>query len=422
MEHSCLFRISDFVLRIFRFLLCFFIFDPYNAAMNFVGTASSKIPIPEQAARTAARQALEKAGITRADTVLFFLTSDYKKHYEKIAAEIKTVTGAKNIVGASAGGVLTDQEEIEKQAGLCVMAMNTPDIDTHSFLIPNLQESSFRAGEKTAQHLRETQTSANLMLLFPDPFSFKSTHFFEGFEQNYEYVPMTGAAAGENGKEEKTYQFENGKVFFDAVAGVSFGGNFRSEIGITRSCQPFGEALKVTRAEGNMIYEIEGRPAYDILLESLSAIEFENPDQLFQRVFLGMPTRSFQTDFNQNFLIRNIMGINTKKGMLSTVSPVEEGEFLTFTVRDPKLARADLQRMLSDMKGRFDDQPPGFGFYFNCCARGQQLYSEPNHDINLIRETFPQVPIIGFSGYGELAPLDHVNHLHQHCGVLTLIS
>lgn len=390
--------------------------------MIFAGTATSKIPIPEQAARTAARQAMEKAGLTQAETVLFFLTSDYKKNYAKIAAEIKTVTGAKNIVGSSAGGVLTEQEEVEKQAGLSVMVLNTPDIDMRSFLIPDLQESSFRAGEKTAHYLRETQAQADLMLLFPDPFSFQSSNFFEGFEQNYGYVPMIGAAAAEDGKEDKTYQFQNGNVAFDSVAGLAFGGNFRFDTGITRSCQPFGEALKVTRAEGGMIFEIEGRPAYDVLLESLSTIEFENPDQLFQRVFLGMPTRSFQTNFNQDFLIRNIMGINTKKGMLSTVSPVEEGEFLTFTVRDPRLARADMQRMLDDMKGRIGNDAPGFGFYFNCCARGQGLYGEPNHDINLIRDAFPNVPIIGFSGYGELAPLDHVNHLHQHCGVLTLIS
>lgn len=390
--------------------------------MIFVGTAISKIPIPEQAARTAARQALEKAGVTSAQTVLFFLTSHYKKYYGIISAEIQAVTRAENIVGASAGGVLTEREEIENQAGLCVMVINTADIEVKSFLVPNLQESSFRAGEKMARHLKETHTSSNLALLFPDPFSFQSTHFFEGFEQNYGYVPMTGAAAAEDGKEEKTYQMQNGNVFFDSVAGLSLGGNFRAETGIAHSCLPFGEALRVTRAEGNMIYEIEGRPAYDILLESLSTIEFDNPDQLFQRVFLGMPTRSFQTDFNQNFLIRNIMGINTKKGMLSTVSPVEVGEFLTFTVRDPRLARTDLQRMLTDMKGRFENESPSFGFYFNCCARGQTLYGEPNHDINLIREAFPHVPIIGFAGYGELAPLDHVNHLHQHCGVLTLIS
>lgn len=390
--------------------------------MIFVGTAISKIPIPEQAARTAARQALEKAGVTSAQTVLFFLTSHYKKFYGVIASEIQTITRAQHIVGASAGGVLTESEEIENRAGLCVMVINTTDFESRSFLIQDLQESSFRAGEKAARVLKETHTSSSLMLLFPDPFSFQSTHFFEGFEQNYGYVPMAGAAAAEDGKEEKTYQIENGKICFDSAAGLSFGGSLRAEIGIARSCLPFGEALRVTRAEGNMIYEIEGRPAYDMLLESLSAIEFDNPDQLFQRVFLGMPTRSFQTDFNQNFLIRNIMGINTKKGMLSTVSPVEEGEFLTFTVRDPRLARTDLQRMLADMKGRFENDPPSFGFYFNCCARGQTLYGEPNHDINLIREAFPHIPIIGFSGYGELAPLDHVNHLHQHCGVLTLIS
>ena len=114
------------------------------------------------------------------------------------------------------------------------------------------------------------------------------------------------------------------------------------------------------------------------------------------------------------------MGINTKKGMLSTVSPVEEGEFLTFTVRDPRLARADLQRMLADMKKRFEGETPGFGFYFNCCARGESLYGQKNVDLELIRKAFPHIPILGFFSYGEIAPLDYVNHLHHYSGVLTL--
>lgn len=393
-----------------------------NCFMISAGSALSKIPIADQAARCAARQALENAGLNQAHTALFFATSDYKKNYARISSEIKKITGASQIIGTSASGILTEQEEVERQPALCVMLLGGTALDVQGFLTSDLQESNFRAGENTARFLKESGIAAKLMLLFPDPFSFQSGAFFQGVEQNYGYIPILGAASAEDGKEEKTYQIENDRVFCDSAAGLALGGNFRFETGITRSCQPFGEALRVTRAEGSMIYEIEGRPAYDVLLESLSKIEFDHPDQLFQRVFLGMPTRSFQTEFHHNFLIRNIMGVNTKKGLLSTVSPVEEGEFLTFTVRDPHLAHTDLERMLQDLQAQLGEEKPAFGFYFNCCARGQLLYGEPSHDIQVIRQAFPGVPIAGFSGYGEMAPLDHTNLLHQHCGVLTLIS
>jgi len=177
------------------------------------------------------------------------------------------------------------------------------------------------------------------------------------------------------------------------------------------------------RDHGNIIYEIDGRPAYDMLLESLTEIEFENPHQIFQRIFLGLPTRDFQTDFTRsNYLIRNITGVNAKKGVLTCVTPVEVGDFMTFTVRDAERARHDLLVTLKDLKERFGSTKPAFGFYFNCCARGEALYGRLNEDTKFIRQFFPDVPILGIFAYGELSPVDHVNHLHHYSGALTLVS
>lgn len=392
-------------------------------SMEAAATAYSKIPIAEKAAESASQSLLKKLNGRRPGTVLVFATSEHRKNYEKIMKKVNEITGSTKIFGSSAAGVLTEEIEIERQAGIALMALpESSSAEITPFIVPNLQENNFRAGEKLGSMIRQNMGKTEMILLFPDPFSFQSHLFFEGFENAYGYVPMAGAAASEDGAEEKTYQFGDGRAMFDSVAGLAFSGNLQCEIGLTRSCQPFGEPLRVTRSEGNMIYEIDGRPAYDMLLESISHIEFENPNQLFQRVFLGIPTRSFQTDFSSNYLIRNILGVNAKKGMLSCVSPVEEGEFVTFTVRDPNLARQDLRNMLDDMRTRFMDKKPVCGFYFNCCARGELLYGEPNHDIQMIRNEFPGVPIAGFFGYGELAPLDHVNHMHQHTGVLALIS
>lgn len=385
------------------------------------GTGFSKNRNAEKAAESASRAALEKSGASKADTVLFFASSFYKKHYEAVAKKIRDVTGAKTVVGASSHGVLTEEQEIERHPAVAVMALAADEIHTRSFLIENLQENNFLAGEKAGTILQAGGLSPQMTLLFPDPFSFQSPFFFDGFESAAGYAPLLGGCAGEEGSDGKTYQIENGRAAFDAVAGLAFSGRFRTETGLTRSCQPFGEPLKITRAEGNMIYEMDGRPAYDILLESISHFPFQNSDQVLERVFLGTPLRSFQTEFSNHYLIRNIMGVNVKKGMLACVAPVEEGEFVTFAMRDPVLARQDMRTMLEDLKGRVEPSKPAFGFYFNCGARGEALYNAPNADIAIIRESFPGIPILGFFAYGEIAPVDHVNHLHYHSGVLTLV-
>lgn len=384
------------------------------------GTGFSKHRTAEKAAESACRLALDKSGASKSDAVIFFASSFYKKHYELITKKIKDMTGAQTVIGASSHGVLTEEQEIERHPAIAVMTLSSDEIHTSSFLIENLQENNFHAGEKAGVFFQASGFSPKTLLLFPDPFSFQSHSFFDGFESTAGYVPLLGGAAGEDGGEGKTYQIENGRTAFDAVTGLALTGNFRVETGLTRSCQPFGDSFRITRAEGNMIYEMDGRPAYDILLESISHFPFENSDQVLERVFLGTPLRSFQTDFSGNFLIRNIMGVNAKKGMLACMAPVEEGEFVTFAMRDPDHARSDMKNMLDDLKNRVEPAAPAFGFYFNCGARGEALYSSPNADMAMIRQAFPNIPILGFFAYGEIAPVDHVNHLHYHSGVLTL--
>jgi len=234
---------------------------------------------------------------------------------------------------------------------------------------------------------------------------------------------MVGALSSEDGQEEKTYQLHNGRAAYDSISALTMSGAMRFEVGITRSCRPFGEPIRITRAEGNIIYEMDGRPAYDILLESMSEIDFKNPDQILQRVFLGLPLKSFQTDFSEShYLIRNIMGVNAKKGLLTCITPVEEGDFVTFAVRDASLARQDFIATLKDLKQRMQPSQASFGLYFNCCARGQALYGKPDEDIKLIHHYFPGMPLAGFFAYGEIAPVDHINILHHHTGVLMLVA
>jgi small ligand-binding sensory domain FIST len=211
------------------------------------------------------------------------------------------------------------------------------------------------------------------------------------------------------------------RASFDSGSGVAFGKNLEFEIGLTQSCQPLGEPLQVSRSQGNMIFEIDGRPAYDIFLELITQLHFEDTREVFHRLFLGLPLTSFQTEFNRSrYLVRNIMGVNARKGMVACASEVEQGDYVTFALRDPLRAKEDLVLMLEDLKGRADGRTPAFGLYFDCCARGTSLYGTPGEDTTLIREYFPNLPLAGFFTFGEIAPVEYVNHLHHYSGVLSL--
>ena len=65
---------------------------------------------------------------------------------------------------------------------------------------------------------------------------------------------------------------------------------------------------------------------------------------------------------------------------------------------------------------------PDFALLFPCMGRGPHFYGNRDRDLDLLRASFPDLPIIGFYGNGEIGPLDDSNHLYQYSTVLGLFS
>ena len=385
------------------------------------GSGLSENQSLEKAALEATAQALERTGAAKPDALIVFMVPGEMSRWAGTLRKIKSLAGTKAVVGNSAFGVLTESAEIEQRPGVAVLALAGVKDAALPFLTPNLQENNFKAAASLADSLKASLDRPTLSLIFPDAFSFQNGPFFDGFESEHVFVPLVGGCASEPGGEEKTYQWLGDRFTFDAVSGMGFGGNLEFEIGITQSCQPLGEPLQITRSQGNMIFEIEGRPAYNIFLELITQLHFEDTREVFRRLFLGLPLSSFQTEFSRaRYLVRNIMGVNARKGVLACASQVEEGDYVTFALRDPSRAKQDLIMMLEDLRQKSEDRRPVFGLYFNCCARGTALYGTPGEDMALIREYFPGLPVAGFFSFGEIAPMDETNHLHHYSGVLAV--
>jgi small ligand-binding sensory domain FIST len=387
------------------------------------GAGQSSLATTEEAAEEAAAAAMTQAGISRADAVVVFFTADHAASSRTLLSTLTRVTGSDRILGSSAAGVLTGAGEIEGQHGIAVLVFSSEEIQAHPFLFQPLRERDEEVGGKIAQTLASAPDRASLLTLFPDTYNGQPQQLLSSLAERTGFVPVVGAGSSEVGTAQATYQVCGDNCASNSVAGLQLSGSFQALVDITQGCQPITEPLVITKAEKNLILEINERPALEAFAKLLKGPLAEDLRRALMFIFVGLPVEPDRRTVGPGeYLVRNIIGLDPAKGIVGIAAEVHEGQSMIFTLRDGQRAREDLNQMLQRQAQKLKARRPAFGFYFNCCARGSSLYGMPGIDTAYIGQILGDFPLIGMFGGYELAPLGRKNHLFAYTGVLALIT
>jgi small ligand-binding sensory domain FIST len=371
----------------------------------------------------AAGQALRRAGIPRADLAGVFFTADHASQARELTGSLSRAVGTDCVFGSSAVGVLTGEGEIEGGSGIAVLVIAGEEIIGRPFIFEPLKNNEANLGASFGDFLARSGEPSSLMILLPDPYNGHPQRLLQAMAAKAGFYPVVGAGSAENGAAGATFQLCGDKVTTNAVAGAYLSGSFETHVDITQGCQPVSQPMEITRAEGNLIYEINHRPAIEAFARLLKGPLAEDIRRALMVLFLGLPAdRQENSVAPGKYLVRNIVGLDPQKGILGVAEEVEEGEAMVFTMRDGQRAREDLNQMLARQNERLVGRKPAFGLYFNCCARGGSLYGIPGIDSAYIRQALGDIPLIGMFGGYELAPLGGANHLFAYTGVLALVT
>jgi small ligand-binding sensory domain FIST len=326
-------------------------------------------------------------------------------------------------MGASGAGVLTGDGEIEGGSGIAVLVWSAPEIVARPFIFEPLKSNEENLGTTFGDFLAKTQDQSSLMILLPDTYNGNPQPLLDAMAAKAGFHPVVGAGSSENGAVGATFQLCGNKVTSNSLAGAYISGEFKVHVDITQGCQPITEPMVITKAERNLIHEIDGRPALEVFARLLKGPLAEDLRRALMVLFVGLPAdRQENSVAPGKYLVRNIIGLDPEKGIVGVAESVSEGEALIFTMRDGQRAREDLNQMLRRQAEKLQGRKPGFGMYFNCCARGGSLYGIPGIDSAYIRQALGDFPLIGMFGGYELAPLGRANHLFAYTGVLALIA
>lgn len=379
-----------------------------------------------EAGKEAALKALEQGKIERPDFVFVFATVGYNQ--QLLIESIREATSRAPLSGCSGEGIITQGMEAETNFAVCVMAVASDELRFANVCAKELAAGYDTAGERLAGQVRPLLARDTIAcFLFVDGLNFDFDPFREAFEKalaSERPLPFFGGLAADNWATRKTYQYHDDEVFSEGISCVIVSGKGEVAWGVNHGCVPVGTRRIVTRATGNIIYEIDGVPALEALKEYMEVGSGEQWNKITLNLCLGFKAPEHLKQDYGEFVIRYVIDKDDDEGWVTIQSDVSEGTSLWIMRRDKELMREGLQVITRQIHEKLGAQTPKLLMQFECMGRGKVVYRE-QEKMELLRTLQQDVgidlPWIGFYSYGEIGPVSGYNCIHNFTSVLVAI-
>ncbi len=241
-------------------------------------------------------------------------------------------------------------------------------------------------------------------------------------------------------------------VLEGGLSGVAFAADVTLASRVTQGCQPIGPTSEITAAEGQVVLQLDGEHALDVLLADLGLADLEPRAALpkLRATLVGLsdarradrPAR--RGAFGPDVRVRHLIGLDPARRGVAVAERIEVGQRLAFCTRHVDAARRDLTRICAEVLDEFEPadalsplaphvappalqplpgEPAGGGMaaplagavYVSCAGRGGPHFGAPSAELAIVRRMLGDVPLVGFFAAGEIGH----RHLYGYTGVLT---
>lgn len=367
------------------------------------GVGLSRHAEPIRAMIEAARIAGAAVPADQRELAIVLATGAPARGPAELMAAAAELTGADQIFGASAAGVGVGGQETEED-GVAVALLG--GVRSHVAAAVELGFDSDAAASAALRDL-DLEPSGTVLTWF-DAMTVAPSGMIDALRRQVPAeLPLFGVGAVDRGG---APWLSLGEVpVRDAFAALWLRG------ATARWAQaPMGRALTgpltVTRGMGGVIGALDGRRAYEVLVEAVKAPMMADLDRLGRTVLV-----SLSSDDGVE-LIRPLLGVDPYAGALAIGgAPVQPGQAIRFVLRSPEQARENLQAAIRELQEQLD-QPPALLLVARAAGRGQELYGADLQGIEaaMVAAAFPDTPILTALSACELAPspAGHAMHLY----------
>jgi hypothetical protein len=329
--------------------------------------------------------------------VLAFTSGD--RDFDQDAIEMAEAAGGASSAGMTGKGLFGPDGPMDE--GCVAMAFGS-HVSAAVAAKEDASEDLRTAGQAcTAEALERLGDDADLVLLFIDSTRGDIAETVSGaYEAAGPAVPLAGGAAGGSGKR----HFHGGRATQDSIVAVAIHSERPLGLGNKQTCKTRGTPSILTRSNGQLVQEIDGRPAEEVYLEQLGFAGVAFDDDEFESMAITHPIA--QPELHGDFRLRHVLG-RAEEGAIILGTGIPESAVIEFTELDFDELLTSGAASVNDAIGALEGADPKAALVFDCAGRRRALREGIPQEVEAITTALgdPPPPLAGLYTHGEVARL-----------------
>lgn len=337
---------------------------------------------------------------------------------------IRSVIGETPVVGSSTmRGFGSSLEALHAKGGVTVTILGGDGISVGTGSAVVAKNQLRNAAKKAVSSPGSVERRLNhAVLLFSDGEVGDQRQVARGaYEVLGAEFPLVGGCTGTQ-REHNSSQIHNEDVLEGGVVAAAISSEGALGIGIANAWSAVCEPILVTASRDNRLFELDGRPAYELYQEILDAplVSTDDDKEAFIKFAMTHPLGVEGRDARQP---RFIYDVDRRTGSLTFVSNIPEGGLVWFMKASSASVLEATRDACTQALSGLDDQPPLGLITFNCIARLEMLDEvDQSRDLGILNETAGGAPISQFYGYGEFARTSGSTGFHNQTVVVLAVG
>ena len=333
-----------------------------------------------------------------------------------IVERIASIYESAIIIGCSTAGEISATNVYDDTVVLTAIDFESTHVKASCVNLESF-DNSFNAG----QHLAQSIPSEGLTHTFviSEGLNVNGSKLVAGLR---EYLPsnvgITGGLSADGTNFEQTVIIWGKKTHKDAITMIGFyGEHLHVGYGSLGGWDTFGTERLVTRSDGNVLYELDGRSALRLYKEYLG----EHASGLPATAVLFPLT--IRVPDSENSLVRTILSVDEQQESMTFAGDIPQGSYAT-------LMKANFSRLVDGAMNAaqtctkaLKGSDPELAILISCVGRKMALKQRVEEEVEAVRSVLgDSATLAGFYSYGEISPFDCNTKCELHNQTMTITT
>ncbi len=344
--------------------------------------------------------ALLEAGGHAPDLVLLSVTPPLTGALEDILGATRALLAPGVEVAVTTDRILTAGREVTTTTALSMCALWVTDGLTLPTLqtpagVPEPRVKAIRLSGRIDwekpddSELEQLRAATGTLILFGDPSLRSAAQILRSISEVAPSLRVVGGTTGSSRSPGATRLFLDGQMHTDGLIAALISPQVPTHATVTQGCTAFGAPMLATKAERNVMYELDGRSALEVVQELLATVALDSRPAARDALRIGVAQNN-EPDHNPIHYF-GVLGADKAARSIMVEDEVGLGATVQFALRDARSATEDLVAVLSTLPNA------QACLAFTSGSRNLAYFGSPHHEASVISDALPAAAVWGLS-------------------------